>query len=341
MNEIAIQTVTNWVSNRKWMLISWIFAATAWFSWPNLFIETLIFVCMGMITVAPLVIPGILISAWVNASGAGDRIRNVFEGNRFTTVLLASMVGAITPVCGVTVLPLMTGLLASGVPLAPVMAFWLSSPVTDPAMFSVTFATLGFTFAIAKTVAALLIGLLGGLATAGLSRYEWTGNPLRNTGLAAKLGTQTCTGVTGFKYAIWRDKTRLRQFSGEIAAMTRLILICLGLAFAAEFLMQRFLPTEAFAAYVGNDAWWAIPVAVLVGSPAYLDGYAALPLTRGLIDHGMSLGAAMAFLVSGSVVSIWGAMAIFPVLRVKPFLLYLGLALSGSMLVGWLYQLLV
>jgi hypothetical protein len=48
----------------------------------------------------------------------------------------------------------------------------------------------------------------------------------------------------------------------------------------------------------------AIPLAVLVGSPAYLDGYAALPLTRGLIDHGMSLGAAMAFLVSGSVVSI-------------------------------------
>jgi uncharacterized membrane protein YraQ (UPF0718 family) len=75
-----------------------------------------------------------------------------------------------------------------------------------------------------------------------------------------------------------------------------------------------------------------------VGSPAYLDGYAALPLTRGLIDHGMSPGAAMAFLVSASVVSIWGAIAIFPVLRARLFLLYLLLAIIGSMASGWIYD---
>ena len=78
-----------------------------------------------------------------------------------------------------------------------------------------------------------------------------------------------------------------------------------------------------------------MPLAVLVGAPAYVDGYAALPLTRALMDHGMSAGAAMAFLVSGGVVSIWGAMAIFPVLRIKPFLLFLLLAIILSMLAGW------
>ena len=64
----------------------------------------------------------------------------------------------------------------------------------------------------------------------------------------------------------------------------------------------------------------------------------ALPLVRGLIDHGMSAGAAMAFLVSGSVVSIWGALAIMPVLRLPPFLLYLALALIGSAATGWIYN---
>jgi uncharacterized protein len=77
---------------------------------------------------------------------------------------------------------------------------------------------------------------------------------------------------------------------------------------------------------------------VFVGSPAYLDGYAALPLTRGLMDHGMSPGAAMAFLVSGSVVSVWGAIAIFPILRLKPFLLYLVLAIVGSLAAGYLFE---
>ena len=80
-----------------------------------------------------------------------------------------------------------------------------------------------------------------------------------------------------------------------------------------------------------------MPFAVFVGAPAYVDGYAALPLTRALMDHGMAPGAAMAFLVSGSVVSIWGALAIFPVLKTRPFLLYLALAIVGSLLSGWIY----
>jgi hypothetical protein len=291
-----------------------------------------------MVDVSPLVVPGIIVSAWVNASGAGNRIKQAFAGNRLTAILLASTIGAITPVCGVTVLPLMTGLLASGVPLAPVMAFWLSSPVTDPAMFSVTAATLGLHFAVAKTLAAFLIGIFGGVITAGISAGSWTQSPLRQAGLAATLGNQSVCSSASFKAAIWKNPQRINHFNNEVWAMAKLITICLGLAFAAEHLMQVYMQPEALAEYVGKQSSWAIPLAVFVGSPAYLDGYAALPLTRGLIDHGMSPGAAMAFLVSGSVVSIWGALAIFPVLRARPFFLYLSLAVTGSLASGWLYD---
>lgn len=306
--------------------------------WPKASVDTTSFVLMAMLSVSPLVIPGMLISAWVNASGASSHIKRAFEGNQFRSILAASLIGAITPVCGVTVLPLMTGLLASGIPLAPVMAFWLSSPVTDPAMFSVTVATLGFQFSTAKIIAALLIGIFGGLSTAAISTRTWIESPLKEGGLVAMLGKQSSCTSSSYEYAIWNHPERTRQFKSELWAMTKLIFICLSLAFAAEYQMQTHLQPEFFAEYVGKQSMWAIPLAVLVGSPAYLDGYAALPLVRGLMDHGMSPGAAMAFLVSGSVVSIWGAIAIFPVLRIKPFLLYLGLAAVGSLIVGWLYD---
>jgi uncharacterized membrane protein YraQ (UPF0718 family) len=322
----------------RWSIVGVGGVLLAAIAWPRQFADTVAFVLLGMVEVSPLVIPGILVSAWVNASGAGGRIRQAFEGNQFRAILVASAIGAVTPVCGVTVLPLMAGLLSSGVPLAPVMAFWLASPVTDPAMFSVTAATLGFPFAIAKTVAALLIGLFGGMVTAAISGRQWILSPLRETGLAATLGKQAHCGSTHIEYAVWKDAARMRQFNAELWAMTKLIVICLGLAFAAEYQMQAHLHPQALAAYLGEQSGWAVPLAVIVGSPAYLDGYAALPLTRGLIDHGMSQGAAMAFLVSGSVVSIWGAIAIFPVLRVKPFVLYLLLAAVGSLAVGWLYD---
>jgi hypothetical protein len=322
----------------RWLLLSATAGLAGAWLWPQQFFATLEFVADAMLDVAVLVIPGILVSAWVNASGAGSGIRKAFSGAPLRAIVLASLIGAITPVCGVTVLPLMAGLLASGVPLAPVMAFWLSSPVTDPAMFAVTIATLGLHFGVYKTLFAFLLGLAGGLASASSIFHSWTAEPLRQGGLAASLTQGGACDSPEFEAAIWRQAARGRRFGHEVVAMTRLIGICLGFAFAAEHLMQQQLQPEAFAGLLGRESAWAIPLAVLVGSPAYLDGYAALPLARGLIDHGMSPGAAMAFLVSGSVVSIWGALAIMPVLKLRPFLLYLALALVGSAATGWIYN---
>ena len=299
------------------------------------------FVIGGLFEVSPLVVPGILLAAWTNASSAGGDIGRMLSARPMKAILLASLVGALTPVCGVTVLPLMAGLLAAGVPLAPIMAFWLSSPVTDPAMLATTAATLGLDFAIGKTVAAFALGVIGGLACVPFARRSWSLSPLRRNALVGSLGQQCGALPKVFEPAVWRNPMRRAAFRAEAVSTTRLILICLIPAFAAEYALNETLQPDALTAYVGADVWWAVPVSVLVGAPAYLDGYAALPLTRGLIDHGMSIGAAMAFLVAGGVVSIWGAMVIFPVLRLKPFLIYMVVAIAGSMVAGWLFEALV
>ncbi len=297
-----------------------------------------LFVFNSLISVAPLVVPGILLAAWITASGFGDNIARAFDGRIVHTVLAASLIGAITPVCGVTVLPLMAGLLSAGVPLAPIMAFWLSSPITDPAMLATTAATLGVSFAVGKTIAAFLLGLVGGLVTAAFANRSWYRSALRQNILVGSLGQPSCGGNTNFDPSIWKSPDRRKRFRREAWSITRLILICLIPAFAAEFALNAVLQPQSLTPFIGAENWWAVPVAVFVGAPAYLDGYAALPLTRSLIEHGMSQGAAMAFLISGGVVSIWGAMAIFPVLKAKPFLLYLGLALAGSLASGWLFD---
>lgn len=305
---------------------------------PDAARDHLTYVITSLISVAPLVIPGILISAWVNASGAGSYIARAFQGNIYTTILIASFIGALTPVCGVSVLPLMTGLLAAGIPFAPIMAFWLSSPVTDPAMLTTTIATLGLHFAIGKTIAAFTIGLLGGYICASLPNYDWITAPLRSNKFTANPSASSCGQSHSFKGAIWRNSESLQRFKKELLGLTKLILICLTPAFLAENMLRHGLNPDLLVQYLGADNGWAIPTAVFIGAPAYIDGYAALPLTRILIEQGMSPGAAMAFLVSGGVVSIWGAMAIFPVLKLKAFLLFLFCAVLGSLCVGWAYE---
>lgn len=337
---MADQTVTLSRTSKKrivWFLCLILLAGIA-VTWPEHTLNAVVFVGWGLVVVAPIVIPGIVLAAWIIASGADAHIASAFEGRTLRTVVAASLIGAITPVCGVTVLPLMAGLLAAGVPLAPIMAFWLSSPITDPAMLATTAATLGLSFAIGKTLAAFGLGVFGGTITALFAKMPWSINALRDNGFARQLSAARCGAAHTFEPQVWRTKEQRRSFARQFWATTRLILICLIPAFAAEYALNAALTPGALATYVGEDQWWAIPAAVFVGAPAYIDGYAALPLTRGLIENGMSEGAAMAFLISGGVVSIWGAMAIAPVLKLKPFLLYLALAVLGSLASGYLFE---
>ncbi|MEM9632946.1 MAG: permease [Pseudomonadota bacterium] len=306
--------------------------------WPEHAFRAVSFAVWGLVEVSPLVIPGIFLAAWIVSSGADSRIAGAFRRRTLHAVIAASLIGAITPVCGVTVLPLMAGLLAAGVPLAPIMAFWLSSPVTDPAMLATTAATLGTSFALGKTLAAFGMGAFGGLATAAFANRDWSLDALRDNRLATQLSKDSCGCAKTFNWRIWNDPVRIDRFRKQLFATTRLIVICLLPAFTMEYVLNTALTPGSLTGFMGKDNWWSIPAAVFVGAPAYIDGYAALPLTRGLIDQGMSQGAALAFLVSGGVVSIWGALAIFPVLKLKPFVLFLSLALAGSLLAGYIFE---
>ncbi len=76
----------------------------------------------------------------------------------------------------------------------------------------------------------------------------------------------------------------------------------------------------------------------MIGVPAYLNGYAAIPLASGLLDLGMSKGAAMAFLTAGAVSSIPAAIAVYSLVKKPIFILYLALGLTGSLIAGFAYQ---
>lgn len=303
----------------------------------DVLVETAWFVVENLLYVAPIVLFAILLSSAIRASGADGMITRAFEGRSVAMIGAASALGAVTPVCGIGVLPIISGLLGGGVPLAPIMAFWLSSPITDPAMLTVTAGLLGVPFAIGKTVIAFGIGLMGGLATLLVCARGGFVNAVRtdtHAGVAA-----SCCGPLEVLWPFWREVERRRQFLTEARTTAWTMLKWLSIAFALEGLLRAHLPAELILDYVGGDTPWAIPIAVTVGAPIYLDGYASLPLVRGLMELGMAPGAAMAFMVAGGITSLYASVAVWALVSRSVFLWYLALAIIGSALGGWGYGL--
>jgi uncharacterized membrane protein YraQ (UPF0718 family) len=307
---------------------------------PTQALATMVFTARSLAFIAPFLILSVLVAASAKAAGIDRQIATVFSGHATRAIVIAAVFGAFSPFCSCGVIPIIAGLLGAGVPLAPVMAFWISSPLMDPEMFILMLAQFELPFVLAKTMAALLMGVAAGFIVHLLVRQGVFANPL-NPLVRSRESSCRRPGLENeadVRWAFWRYPERRETFVAGAQTTGWFLLTWLTLAFIIESLMLAYLPADTISASLGNQHWWAIPASAVVGVPAYLNGYAAIPMVSALIDMGMAPGAALTFMVAGGVTSIPAAMAVFALVKRPVFALYLVLGLTGSMLVGFAYQ---
>ena len=288
----------------------------------------------ALVSTAPFIIFAVLAVAYLKATGAEALLAKAFEGRETRMILLAALLGGLSPFCSCEVIPFIAALLALGAPLSAVMAFWLSSPLMDPAMFLITTGTLGLDFAIAKTVGAVGMGLLGGYIVRTFAATPVFANPLREAPAAqgCGCGTNPFTGTP--EWAFWTDDIRRATFRTTATENALFLGKWLLLAYLIEAVMLKYVPAEWIAGVLGGEGVGTILLAALVGAPAYLNGYAAVPLVDALLNQGMSDGAAMAFVIAGGVSCIPAAIAVWALVRPRVFAAYLGIAIMGAVLAG-------
>ena len=144
---------------------------------PDQAFRTVRYVAGELAQIAPCLAGSVMLAAGAKATGADSLAARAFRGRQSGMVVTASLIGALLPFCSCGVIPLVAGLLGAGVPLAPVMAFWISSPLMDPTQFLIAAGTLGTSFAVAKMIAAVGLGMLAGFGTMLLIRTGWLDAP--------------------------------------------------------------------------------------------------------------------------------------------------------------------
>jgi uncharacterized protein len=334
------------------------------------------FVLEAVIKVWPIFLLTLVISTVIGALKMDTAINAALNRREGMGVALGGAVGAFSPFCSCTVIPVVRGLLVSGVPLAPVMAFWLASPTMDPEIFALSVGTLGWPLAILRLAAALIFSLGGGYITLALVRGRViTGSPLKDE-IAVSATKPTCTCES--ESAPSRMAIRLPVFAmsligsgGQAAATAPVIYLptwlsdalsglrdlswreigkrvlidhwklgrWLIVAFVLEAMMIRYVPAGEIAAVLGQNNPFSVVLAALIGVPLYLENVAALPIVSGLLKQGMSQGAAIAFLLTGPVTTIPAMAAVWGVAKKRVFMLYLGVTFIGAIALGYLVDL--
>lgn len=327
----------------------------------------------------PYLLLTIPLAVLINLSGISRYLEKAFTARPLTAIFLAALVGAFSPFCSCGVIPVITSLLIGGVPLAPVMSFWLASPSMDPEIFFLSVSRIGWDLAVWRLAATFVMSLAGGYAAWFLGNRGWIGSfSLKKSVEKAS----SCCSSEPVSQDLQEEKTVLRpapsfrvapenvsccsssasggtcapalalparkalinpellkDIYGESKKMVILILKFMTLAYVLEALIILYLPEAWIVSLLGSGNRLAIPLATAVGIPLYTTNLTALGLVGGLLQQGMSPGAALSFLISGATTTIPAMAAVYGIVKGRVFALYLLSTLIISLLAGYAYQL--
>lgn len=140
--------------------------------------EVLIMLRGSFLHLLPYMLITIPIAVAVNMSGASKHIGKVMRAKPVTAIFLAMIVGAFSPLCSCGVIPVVWSLLVGGVPLAPVMVFWLASPSMDPEIFFLSASMIGWNLAVWRLLATMFLSLGAGFIIHLMVKKEWLGEDI-------------------------------------------------------------------------------------------------------------------------------------------------------------------
>lgn len=257
-----------------------------------------------------------------------DKIRAALEGKpKFIAYFLAVLLGAITPFCSCSSIPLFIGFVEAGVPFGVAMAFLITSPMINEIALVVFAGVVGWKMALIYAGTGMLIGMLGGfmMERMGFEKYvkEMTDE------------TRPHSKPLAHYENLWERFKDAFQRSWNIVCFVWLYVV-IGVAVGAA--LHGFVPEEVFAKYAGADNIFAVPLAVLMGMPLYANTTGVIPVAEALLGKGVPLGTVLAMMMSVVALSMPEIVILRTVLR-RRFLVYFVAFMGCAFIaVGYFYN---
>ena len=243
--------------------------------------------------------------------------------------LLAVVLGAVTPFCSCSAVPLFIGFLSAGVPLGVTFSFLISAPMVNEVALVLLFGMFGWKIATLYLVMGLLVAIVAGfvIGKLGMERHleDWVQKIQAGQGVAHS--DQAMSWVSRFE-AGW---AHVKSIVGKVWPY---ILLGIGLGAA----IHGFVPEDFMASFMGKEVWWAVPAAVVLGVPMYTNAAGIIPIVEALIGKGAALGTVLAFMMA--VIALSAPEMIILRKALKPTLIatFAGVVACGIMLVGYVFN---
>ncbi len=253
------------------------------------------FIIYDVLKILILLVVMIFAISYIRTFVTPEKTRKVLGGKTGLQYhLLASMIGAATPFCSCSSVPLFIGFVEAGIPLGVTFSFLITSPLVNEAAVAALWATLGLKATLIYVVSGVLLGVFGGYIIGLLKMEKYVADFVYKI----KVGDQNKKPET----LSIKERTAIAFDNVKDIVEKVWLYVIIGVTLGGIF--HGYAPEGILATYAGKDNLLAVPIAVIIGVPLYSNVMGMIPIVESLIGKGLPVGTALAFLMAVTALSL-------------------------------------
>ncbi|MDO8177416.1 MAG: permease [Undibacterium sp.] len=271
----------------------------------------------------------VFVMGMINSYFTPERTRALLAGkSEGVANVMAASLGIVTPFCSCSAVPLFIGFVQAGVPLGVTFSFLISAPMVNEVALTLLFGMFGWKVAMLYLGLGLSVAIVSGwiIGRLKMEAYleDWVRDMPKMSAQFEETGMSLADRVQGGLHSV-------REIVGKVWPY-----ILGGIALGAA--IHGYVPEDFMASIMGKDAWWSVPLAVLIGVPMYTNAAGVIPIVQALLAKGAALGTVLAFMMSVIALSLPEMIILRKVLKLRLIATFTGVVASGILVVGYVFN---
>jgi uncharacterized membrane protein YraQ (UPF0718 family) len=330
----AVRELFVWL-NDKLLRMQWLSDLVTWFLRDALGLDmtsrtagSLHFFIYDVIKILILLSVLIFSISYVQSYFPPERTRRILGQHQgLVANIMAALMGTITPFCSCSSIPLFIGFTSARLPLSVTFSFLISSPLVDLASVILLASIFNWTIALSYVALGLVLAVLGGTLIGHL-KLE---NQVEEFVFQSPVSDHDNDGQISRRERLAYARDQVLEIVHRVWLF---VLIGVGIGAA----IHNWIPESFISAALGQDRWWSVFVATLTGIPMYADIFGTLPIAEALVQKGVGVGTALAFMMSVTALSLPSMIMLKRVVKLPLLAVFLGIVTVGIIVIGYFFN---
>lgn len=269
----------------------------------------------------------IFLISYVQSFFPPERTRKILGGyHGISANIFGALLGTITPFCSCSSIPLFIGFTSAGLPIGVTFSFLISSPLVDLASVILLASIFNWKIAIAYVLVGLVLAVIGGTIISKAKMEKYVESFVYNNQMMETELEELTT------------KDRVNFAKDQVKDITKRVWLYILIGVGIGAAIHNWIPGNVIGAILGQDKWYSVLVATIVGVPMYADIFGTLPIAEALVLKGVGLGTALAFMMGVTTLSLPSMIMLKNVVKTKLLLVFFGIVIIGIIIIGYTFN---